>query len=96
VHEILATLMLVVVSLHVMRVIAGSWLHRENLVAAMISGRKHGTPPEGIKRGWRGLGLLLLAAVLGFWFWQLQHPTEGMAHAESAMPVQADGREDDD
>jgi len=44
-HEALAIFLLVLVALHVAGVIAASWRHRENLVAAMIHGRKR--PPAG-------------------------------------------------
>lgn len=39
-HHIAAHLLLVLVGLHVGGVIVSSWLHRENLVQAMITGRK--------------------------------------------------------
>ncbi len=39
-HEFLAGAMLAVVGVHVAGVIVSSWLHGENLVAAMLTGRK--------------------------------------------------------
>lgn len=39
-HEFLAHAMLAVVVVHVAGVAVSSWLHRENLVAAMLTGRK--------------------------------------------------------
>jgi cytochrome b len=39
-HEVSADLLLVLIALHVGGVLSSSWRHRENLVAAMIHGRK--------------------------------------------------------
>ena len=69
VHQLAGNLMLAVVGVHLAGVVVGSWLHRENLVRAMLSGRKLGRPDEAIGRAWGVLAALLLAAVLGFW-WQ--------------------------
>jgi cytochrome b len=71
-HEALATTMLTLVVVHVLAVIAGSWLHRENLVGAMIHGRKPVPSREGIRRAWGAVAIVLLVAVLGFWVAQWQ------------------------
>lgn len=81
VHETLANLMLAVVIVHIAAVLLSSWLHRENLVRGMITGRKAGEPGESGGRSHRALGVLLLAAVLGFWYWQAQHPDGGIVGA---------------
>ncbi len=70
VHELIANLMLAVVLLHVAGVIVASLLHRENLAKAMVTGYKQatsGTPAQSLRAG---TALLLLIAVLGFWWWQ--------------------------
>ena len=67
-HEGAASFMLGVVGVHIAGVLIGSWLHRENLVGAMLSGRKPGRPEEGIARAWRSVAALMLVAVLGFWW----------------------------
>jgi cytochrome b len=73
-HEVAANLLLLLVGVHLLAVVASGWLHRENLVRAMFSGRKAGPADQGIRRAWRPLGVLLLAGVLGFWAWQWAHP----------------------
>lgn len=79
-HELLANLMLLVVLLHLAGVAAESLLHRENLVAGMLHGRK--AAPEGTPASSRhgGIGTLLLVAVLV--------STAGwLRYAEVAAPV---------
>lgn len=66
-HEGAAYAMLAVVGLHIAGVIVSSLLHRENLVAAMITGRKQGAPDQAISRRHGVLGMLLLGAVIAFW-----------------------------
>jgi cytochrome b len=73
-HEALAGAMLGLVVLHVAAVIVSSRLHRENLVAAMVDGRKAVSPREGIRRPWRGIAAVLLAGVLGSWWLQWSTP----------------------
>jgi cytochrome b len=92
-HEALATIMLALVGLHVAAVVVSGWLHRENLVAAMFSGRKRGAPVDGIATPRRGLGIVLLAVVLGFWGWQLSHPAAGLG-AVAAAEVHGDDGDD--
>jgi cytochrome b len=71
-HEVLANTMLAIVAVHVLAVILSSRLHRENLVAAMIHGRKPVAASEGIRGAWRSVAAVLLAGVLGFWWLQWQ------------------------
>lgn len=52
-HEGAATLLLAVVVVHVVGVVVGSLAHRENLVAAMFTGRKKAAPHEAIHSAWR-------------------------------------------
>lgn len=90
VHEALATGMLMLVFVHIAAVVVSSRLHHENLVAAMVHGRKPVPPSEGIRSAWRSIGVLLLAAVLGFWWVQWQS-----APAGDQAPVAAHADDDD-
>jgi len=69
VHEALAATMLTVVIVHVAGVISGSLLHGENLVRAMLNGRKSGAPEAAIRSARPLAAALLLAwvAVAGWW-----------------------------
>jgi len=86
VHEIAANLLLLVVVVHVLGVLVSSLLHRENLVGAMIDGRKRGRAADAIARPRHGLALLLLLAVVGFCAWQLA-PADTDATAARTEPA---------
>lgn len=64
IHEIAGQLMLAVVGVHLVGVVVGSLAHRENLVRAMITGRKPGDPRDGIAGSYVLLGLLLAGGLL--------------------------------
>jgi len=66
-HEIAATAMLVAVVAHMLGVVAVSLLQRENLVLPMITGRKRGAAPDGIRSSRPLAALLLLVALAGLW-----------------------------
>ena len=84
-HEALANAMLALVAVHVAAVLLSSRLHRENLVGAMIDGRKPGASGEGIRQAWRGVAALMLVAVLGFWWQQWQAAPAGAVTASAKM-----------
>jgi cytochrome b len=70
VHEAAANTMLVLVGVHIAGVVVASWLHKENLAHAMVSGFKQGKAADGIRRVWASVAVLLLAGVLAFWYLQ--------------------------
>jgi Ni,Fe-hydrogenase I cytochrome b subunit len=76
-HELAANTMIALVVVHLLGVVSGSLAHRENLVRAMLTGRKQGLPKEAAERSAWPLGVLLLVAVLGFWAWQWQTAPAG-------------------
>jgi cytochrome b len=82
-HEGASGVMLAVVCLHVAGALLTSLLHRENLTRAMVTGKKNGAPDDGITRAWRPLALVLLLAVLGFWWFQWQSAPTSAASAGS-------------
>jgi len=94
-HEVLANLMLVVVGVHVVGVIAGSWLHRENLAKAMVTGYKSGAPDDGIRHARRGIAVLVAAAVLAYWGLQWQGAASGAASSPATSHTDKDHDGDD-
>jgi cytochrome b len=70
VHELLANTMLLLVIIHVCGVILSSWLHRENLVRAMVTGCKLSDKREGIQSHWMVLGIFIISSCLLFWIYQ--------------------------
>lgn len=94
VHEAAANIMLALVGVHVAAVLISSRLHHENLIGAMITGRKPGRPDEGIRKAWRSVAALMLIAVLGFWW--LQWQAAPAADQTAATATQAARHHDDD
>jgi cytochrome b len=96
VHEALATAMLVVVGLHVLGVIVGSVLHRENLPRAMVTGRKTGLRTEdAIAKRSIAIGLLLFVALAAFWATGLaqQRPPLGLPGGDASAESEREAGE---
>ena len=68
-HELTANAMLAVVFAHIVGVLLSSYLQGENLIIAMITGKKRGAAHQAISGSYPLIALLLLAAVIGFWVW---------------------------
>jgi cytochrome b len=95
-HEAVAEAMLLLVGVHVTAVFIASWLQRENLVGAMIDGRKAVPPQEGVRSAWRSVAVLLLAAVIAGWWWQWQAAPAGLPLAGNVSAHEGDRDSDDD
>jgi hypothetical protein len=67
VHELTANAALALVVLHIVAAIASSFLHRENLVRAMLTGYKQGEPGEAAAGARPLVALVLVGVVVAFW-----------------------------
>jgi cytochrome b len=99
-HEVAGNLMLTVVFVHVAAVLVTSWMHRENLVRSMLTGKKPGSSEQAIQRPWRPLALIILVLVMGFWWLQWQGAPDAGARVDRATTSkhgnQGDRHRDDD
>ena len=73
-HGTATNVMLGVIALHLIGVLTSSLLHRENLVRAMLTGYKPADAEESIRHAYHWLGLLMVAAVIIFWFAYVKRP----------------------
>lgn len=92
-HEALANAMLGVAIVHVAGVVVGSFLHRENLIVAMFTGRKAGAASDAIASPRWGTALALLAIVTGVWWFQ---STQGIVDGPKAGAQRTDVHEQED
>ena len=69
-HEAIVNGLLVVIAIHIGGVIASSFLHRENLLRAMINGHKQGNAAEGMRYPQRIVGTVLVVGMIAF-LWAL-------------------------
>lgn len=98
VHEAAASIMLATVAIHIAGVLISSLLHRENLVGSMVNGHRHGSPQEGIRSTWRSVAVLMVAAVLSFWWlqWQAAPTAVDVASPPALSSQSATAERDDD
>ncbi len=94
-HEGAANVMLAIVGVHVTGVLLASWLHHDNLIGAMVSGRKRARPEDEVKSAWRAVAVLVLVAVLGFWWMQWNDGPPAAAASDNAASVKKHDRDDD-
>lgn len=66
IHAYVTDAMLVVIFLHLVGVFMSSFLHKENLVRAMITGFKPAESGQGIKYAYNWLGLVMLVIAVAF------------------------------
>lgn len=82
-HEALSFAMLGLVVVHVLGAIAGSALHGENLVAAMLTGYKRGQPGEAIRGPRRLVAAALVLAVAATFAWAVTSPEAQLVVAKA-------------
>jgi cytochrome b len=73
-HGVSTNVMLGVILLHLIGVLISSILHRENLVRSMLTGFKPAESDEGNQRAYGWLGVLMVIAVVVFWFAYVKKP----------------------
>ena len=95
-HDIAANSMLLVVAIHIAGVLVTSRLHRENLARAMVTGQKNGAPADGIRRTRAALAVLLVLAVLGYWWLQWQSAPEPVIGPVSSGSAKYQAHDNDD
>ena len=76
-HEDASKAMLAVVICHIAGVLASSYLQKENLIAAMITGRKCGEAHQAIPRNYPLIAAFLLVTLAGFWLWAWPDSRDG-------------------
>jgi cytochrome b len=95
-HAALAWTLLAVVGIHVAGVVLSSVLHRENLIIAMITGRKRGDPGDAIRRSHWLVAVALIALVAALWGGAIAVPGLDGVRAPSAVAGNDAGRHDRD
>ena len=69
-HDVSANFMMLIVIIHVAGVVVSSWLHHENLIRSMVTGKKIAAPNQGINTTLKFLALIVAMVTFGFWYFQ--------------------------
>jgi cytochrome b len=77
-HEVLSSLAMAIVILHILAAILMSVMERQNLIKSMVSGKKLGMPEQGIAYPQYLVGILLLIASLYFFYLVLIGSLQGL------------------
>ena len=78
IHEGASNLMLLLIALHILGVGISSLMHRQNLVASMITGLKPQEAGAVSVPRHRKLGIMLGLGVIAFWIWSLKDKLNGL------------------
>lgn len=68
IHEGAASIIMGIVVIHIAAVLLTSLIHKENLVRAMLTGKKWIATGDAIKSNWWFIAVLLLCALAGLWW----------------------------
>lgn len=71
-HEFLSNALMTIVVIHIGGVVISSKLHKENLIKAMITGKKDGHEAQGISQKRIAYGVLLFICIATFWLCQFR------------------------
>ncbi|MBK1615667.1 cytochrome B [Rubrivivax gelatinosus] len=95
-HEIAANLFLLTAAAHVVGVLLASRMTGENLPRSMVDGLKMAPPDEAIRKPWRSVAALVIAAVIGFWVLQWQSAPASAGGDGAIATAGQHGRDGDD
>ncbi|MDD5036294.1 MAG: cytochrome b/b6 domain-containing protein [Methylococcaceae bacterium] len=95
-HELISNLMLAVVVMHIAGVLISSKLHHENLVLAMVTGKKRGDAADAIPKSRALIGILLVVGLVGLWTWVGKEHAPGKADVQMMIKKADSPKRDDD